>query len=78
MLLASIVLFLSFNTGSGAFEHTVGSRRMGFGSSRAPPPGINTAQLRVARVEPADDPIWDTQNSTLGVRNMCASNRDSV
>ncbi|EUC27314.1 glycosyltransferase family 25 protein [Bipolaris zeicola 26-R-13] len=45
---------------------------MGFGSSRAPPPGINTAQLRVARVEPADDPIWDTQNSTLGFQKIYA------
>ncbi|EUC42100.1 glycosyltransferase family 25 protein [Bipolaris oryzae ATCC 44560] len=45
---------------------------MRFGTSRAPPPGINNAQLRVSRVEPADDPIWDTQNSTLGFQKIYA------
>jgi hypothetical protein len=76
-LIVLIVLFLSSHTGPGALEHGVASKYMRFDRSRAPPPYFNNAQLKVAINEPTDDPIWDTQNSTLGVRNTRTSYRDS-
>jgi hypothetical protein len=68
--LALVALFLSSHIGSGVFEHAVDSRYIRFGGSRVPPPDFNSFQLKVDIDEPADDPIWDTQNRTLGVRNI--------
>ena len=69
MLLTLFVLYLSGQPGSDALEHTVasGSRYLRSDRSRVPPPDFNSAQLKVDIDEPTDDPIWDTQNSTLGV-----------
>jgi hypothetical protein len=63
------VLFLAGQSESDTLEHTVasGSKYLRFDRSRVPPPDFNSAQLKVDIDEPADDPIWDTQNSTLGV-----------
>jgi hypothetical protein len=72
-LLALFVLFLSSHTGSDAFENTVGSRYMRFDRSRIAPPDFNSAQLKVDIDEPVDDPIWDTQNRTLGVSNLTSN-----
>jgi hypothetical protein len=68
-LLTLFVLYLSGQSGSDVLEHTVasGSKYLRFDRSRVPPPDFNSAQSRVDIDEPADDPIWDIQNSTLGV-----------
>jgi hypothetical protein len=68
-LLTLFVLFLAGQSDSNTSGHTVasGSKYLRFDRSRVPPPDFNSAQLKVDIDESADDPIWDTQNSTLGV-----------
>jgi hypothetical protein len=46
---------------------------MRFDRSRIAPPDFNSAQLKVDIDEPVDDPIWDTQNRTLGVSNLTSN-----
>jgi hypothetical protein len=75
MLLAFFALFSFSDTRSITWEPTIvsGSGDVRFDRSRIPPPDFNSAQLKVNADEPADDPIWDTQNSTLGVSLLCGN-----
>lgn len=50
----------------------MGSRYIRFATSRIPPPEFNTVRPKVDIDEPANDPIWDAQNSTLGFQKIFA------
>jgi hypothetical protein len=64
---------LSTRANSSYCGNEVGPSHINFGSSRAPPRDASSLLPKAVMDEPADNPIWDTQNKTLGVRYFCVS-----
>lgn len=72
-LFSLLAWFHSSHARHSVFEQRVGSRYIRYGGSSVALPDFNSVQAKVDIDEPADDPIWDTQNRTLGVRNICVT-----